>query len=134
MAETVGVTITTVGNWRDKYKEIGLRCLHDAPRSGRPIEVTGEQRAKVTALACSAAPAGHSQWGLRMLANKAVELGYCEHISHTHVSTILKKRTQTSSEENLVHQHNRCTLSGADGASAGPVCSALRAAVSGGML
>lgn len=91
VAETVGVTITTVGNWRDRYKERGLRCLQDAPRSGRPIEITGEQRAKITALACSEAPEGHAQWDLRMLADKAVELGFCEHISHTHVSTILKK-------------------------------------------
>ncbi len=91
VAETVGVTITTVGNWRDKYKESGLRCLHDAPRPGRPIEISGEQRAKITALACSEAPAGHAQWDLRLLADKAVELCYCEHISHTHVSNILKK-------------------------------------------
>lgn len=91
VAETVGVTITTVGNWRDKYKESGLGCLHDAPRSGRPIAITGEQRAQITALACSQAPEGHAQWDLRLLADKAVELGYCEHISHTHVRTILKK-------------------------------------------
>lgn len=91
VAETLGVTITTVGNWRDAYKGIGLRCLHDAPWSGRPIAISGEQRAQITALACSEAPAGHAQWDLRMLADKAVELGYCEHISHTHVRSILKK-------------------------------------------
>lgn len=91
VAETLGVVSGTVSNWRDKYKEMGLRCLHDAPRPGRPIEITGEQRAKITALACSEAPEGHAQWDLRLLADKAVELGYCEHISHTHVSHILKK-------------------------------------------
>lgn len=91
VAETLDVTITTVGNWRDKYNKMGLRCLHDAPRSGRPIELSGEQRAQITALACSEAPEGHAQWDLRLLADKAVELGYCEHISHTHVSNILKK-------------------------------------------
>jgi transposase len=91
VAETLGVTITTVGNWRDTYKGIGLGCLRDAPRSGRPVEISGEQRAQITALACSQAPEGHAQWDLRMLADKAVELGFCEHISHTHVRTILKK-------------------------------------------
>ena len=65
--------------------------LHDKPRSGRPIEIDGGQRAKVTALACSDAPTGHSRWALRLLADKAVELGYCEHLSHTQVKTILKK-------------------------------------------
>ena len=91
VAKTVGVTPTTVSNWRDKYKEIGLACLQDAPRSGRPIEISGEQRAQITALACSQAPEGHARWDLRLLADKIVELDYCEHISHTQVSNILKK-------------------------------------------
>ena len=51
----------------------------------------GQTRAKLTALACSEAPDGHSQWSLRLLANKVVELGYCQHLSHTQVGTILKK-------------------------------------------
>lgn len=91
VAKTVGVAATTVSNWRDKYKEIGLGCLQDAPRSGRPIEISGEQRAQIPALACSQAPEGHARWELRLLADKVVELGYCEHIAHTQVSNILKK-------------------------------------------
>jgi putative transposase len=65
--------------------------LEDAPRSGRPIEIDGLQRAKVTALACSEAPAGHARWSLRLLADKVVELGYCKRISHVQVDKILKK-------------------------------------------
>lgn len=91
VAQTLGVTIVTVSSLRDRYKAKGLACLHDAPRSGRPVVISGEQRAKITALACSQAPEGHAQWDLRLLADKVVELGYCEHISHTHVGTILKK-------------------------------------------
>lgn len=91
VAKTVEVTPSTVSNWRDKYKEMGLGCLEDAPRSGRPVEISGEQRAQITALACSEAPEGHARWDLRLLANKVVELGYCEHVSHTQVSNILKK-------------------------------------------
>jgi hypothetical protein len=49
------------------------------------------QCAKITALACSKATEGHSQWSLRLLAEKAVELEYCEHISHNQVGVILKK-------------------------------------------
>lgn len=70
---------------------MGLQCLHDKARSGRPIVIDGKQRAKVTALACSAAPEGHARWGLRLLADKVVELGYCDSISHTQVGNILKK-------------------------------------------
>jgi hypothetical protein len=68
-----------------------LDCLYDAPRSGRPIVIDGAQRAKVTALACSDAPEGHDRWTLRLLAEKVVEAGFCETISHTMVGTILKK-------------------------------------------
>ena len=91
VAEMVGVSIQTVINWTSNYKQIGLRCLEAKPRSGRPVEIDGTSRAKITALACSDPPAGYGQWSLRLLAEKAVELDYCEHISHTEVATILKK-------------------------------------------
>jgi len=65
--------------------------LYDQPRTGRPVEITGAQRAKITALACSQAPAGHAGWTLRLLADKAVELELIEHGSHNAVKEILKK-------------------------------------------
>ena len=91
VAETLSVTRVTVSNWRDHYRRAGLAALQDRPRAGRPIKIDGGQRAKLTALACSEAPKGHGRWSLRLLADKAVELGYCEHVSHTKVATILKK-------------------------------------------
>jgi putative transposase len=91
VAATLGVCRATVARWRDNYQERGLLCLEDAPRSGRPIEIDGPQRAKITALACSQAPAGHARWSMRLLADKVVELGYCAAISHTEVAKILKK-------------------------------------------
>ena len=91
VSETVRVTIATLSGWAAKYLENGLEVLQDQPRSGRPIEIDGKQRAKVTALACSTPPEGYAQWSLRLLADKAVELGYCEHISHTEVGEVLKK-------------------------------------------
>lgn len=91
VAQTVGVSKQTVYSWVKKYRQSGLQCLQDQPRSGRPIKLDGTQRAKITALACSEAPEGYSQWSLRLLAEKAVELDYCDHISHTEVANILKK-------------------------------------------
>jgi putative transposase len=91
VAATLRVSRTSVHNWRENYREKGLKCLEDKPRSGRPIEIDGKQRAKITALACSSAPSGHARWDLRLLAEKVVELEYCEKISHTQVSKILKK-------------------------------------------
>ena len=75
-----------------KYKEQGLECLYDAPRSGRPIKLNKAQEDKIILLSCSEAPEGYSQWSLRLLADKIVELGYCDEISHTQVGDILKKR------------------------------------------
>ena len=91
VAATLGVSQVTVSSWRKRYQKQGLKCLEDAPRSGRPIVIGGKQRAKITALACSEAPAGHARWALRLLADKVVELGYCKAISHTQVGKILKK-------------------------------------------
>jgi len=91
VAETLGVCNITVAAWRDSYKEQGLKCLEDAPRSGRPIKIDGAQRAKITALACSESPEGHARWSLRLLAEKVVELGYSDRISHVQVGKILKK-------------------------------------------
>jgi putative transposase len=91
VSSTLQVTIPTLSNWAAKYREIGLQVLQDRPRSGRPVEIDGNQRAKITALACSKPPEGYARWSLRLLADKAVELEYCEHISHTEVREILKK-------------------------------------------
>jgi putative transposase len=91
VAAHLQVTNDTVAAWRDKYKQEGLQGLHDQPRPGRPPLIDGLQRAQITALACSDAPEGHERWTLRMLADKIVELGYSESISHMQVGRILKK-------------------------------------------
>lgn len=92
VAQTVGVSYPTILTWRTNYVSDGLdAALYDAPRTGRPVAIDGVARAKITALACSPAPEGHARWSLKLLAEKAVELEYCEHISGTHVGTLLKK-------------------------------------------
>lgn len=91
VAATLHVHYTTVATWRDGYTTSGLACLHDAPRSGRPVEIDGTQRANITALACSDAPTGYARWSLRLLADTAVESALCDHVSFTVVRDILKK-------------------------------------------
>ena len=91
VAQTVGVTKQSVSIWAQKYREVGLACLEDKPIPGRPPKISGVERARITALACSDAPEGHAQWSLRLLAEKAVELELVEEISHTHVNRLLKK-------------------------------------------
>ncbi len=92
IAAVLSVGIATVFNIKRRYLAAGLQAaLHDKSRSGKPCKINGPARAKITALACSAAPAGHARWTLRLLADKAIELGFCESISHSTVKEVLKK-------------------------------------------
>ena len=92
IAAVLGVGIATVFNIKRRYLAGGLQAaLHDKSRSGKPCKIDGAARAKITALACSAAPDGHARWTLRLLADKAIELGFCESISHSTVKEVLKK-------------------------------------------
>lgn len=87
----VGLSYPTMAKLVKRYHGEGLGCLIDKKQPGRPPHIDGMQRAKITALACSAAPLGHAKWSLRLLADKIVELNYCESISHEWVNHILKK-------------------------------------------
>lgn len=90
--ELLGISVVSLGKLVKKYKERGIGCIYDAPRPGRPIKIDSQQENELTLLSCSEVPAGYSQWSLRMLADKMVELGHSEGISHTQVGNILKKR------------------------------------------
>jgi len=92
IAQTLSCGIATVYNIKRRYLTEGLEAaLADKARSGRPQQIDGTARAKITALACSTAPAGHARWTLRLLADKAVKFGFCESISHNAIKEILKK-------------------------------------------
>lgn len=51
----------------------------------------GEKEAELIRLACSEAPEGRSEWSLRLLSDKMVELGVVEALSHETVRRTLKK-------------------------------------------
>lgn len=84
--------LRTIRNVKNRYRSGGLeRALHDQPRSGAPNKFEGKHRSKLTALACTDAPEGYAKWSLRLLADKAVELGIVDEISHNQLGLILKK-------------------------------------------
>ncbi len=92
VAREVGVCDNTVYNIRNRANEQGWQAaIDEQARSGRPAEISGKARVQITALACSDPPTGHGQWSLRLLADRSVELGYVESISHETVREILKK-------------------------------------------
>jgi len=89
--EHLNTSHITISKWAKRYSVEGLTMLYDKPRSGRPIGLSGEERAKVTALACSEPPVGYARWSLRLLSDRLVELDIVDSISHSEVGRILKK-------------------------------------------
>jgi hypothetical protein len=80
----------TVNRICQRYCQEGLPpALQEKPRVGAPGILDGRFEATLTALACSTAPEGYARWTLRLLADKLVELGLTEHISHTRVGELL---------------------------------------------
>ena len=92
IANLLKVGIATVYNLQKRFLEEGfIATLQDKPRSGKPPVIKPEEKAKITALACLDAPSGYARWTLRLLADKSVEMGYIESVSHMEVGRILKK-------------------------------------------
>jgi transposase len=92
VANSIGMSQGSVYLIRKRYETGGLkRALYDLGRCGRPVELNGIHRAKLTALACSEPPEGHTRWTMRLVADKAVVLGLVPHISKSHAHRILKK-------------------------------------------
>jgi transposase len=101
IAATLRLSVPTVFNIKRRYLAEGLNAaLIDKPRSGQPCKIDGVARAKITAVACSTAPLGHARWTLRLLADKAIELGFCESISHSTVKEVLKKTDSSHTARN----------------------------------
>ena len=125
IAATLGLRTQTVCNIKRRYLEEGFdAALHDKPRSGKPPRIDGAARAKITALACSEAPEGHARWTLRLLADRAVRLGFVDSISHNAVKEILKKQAPTALKEAVVHRPSDGRVPGADGRCPAPLQSA----------
>jgi hypothetical protein len=94
IAEAVGCTTQTVENIRQRFVMEGFEVtLHGQPRAKppRPKLLDGKQEAKVIALRLGSPPAGFSNWTLRLLAQRVVELEIVESISYETVRRTLKK-------------------------------------------
>lgn len=94
ISEAFGVTVQTVERIRKQLVEEGF----DVVLSRRPYtqkvsrkKIDGMVEAHLIALACSEPPAGRARWSLRLLADKVVQLGYVDNLSHEAVRQALKK-------------------------------------------
>mgnify|MGYP002624703021 CR=1 FL=1 len=86
--QTINTVKKTFINSSEPEKTVQRKKRETPPVPGK---ITGDLEAKITQIACSAPPEGHSRWTLRLIADKAVELEYVDSISHTAVGTVLKK-------------------------------------------
>lgn len=84
----------TVESIRERFVLQGfLETLDGKKREDPPVPklLTGEQEAKIIATRLGPPPAGYSNWSLRLLANKVVELEIVDSISYETVRKTLKK-------------------------------------------
>ena len=94
IAQAFSVHVGTVGSIRKKFVEQGLEAALGRKRQAYPSHkptFDGEGEARLIALSCSQPPEGCSQWTLRLLADKAVELEIVEKVSYETVRQTLKK-------------------------------------------
>ena len=88
----LNVSRPMVERTRKRFVEGGLdRALNEDPRPGAKRKLDGRAEAYLIALTCSEPPDDHDHWALRLLADKLVELGVVESISHEAVRQVLKK-------------------------------------------
>lgn len=93
VADKAGSALSTVYKiWNRYFEEENVKkTIEERPHSGQPPKLTESVKAHVTAIACSSPPEGSSQWTLKMISEKVVELGYVKKISTEAVRKYLKK-------------------------------------------
>jgi len=94
IAEALDVTVQTIERVRKQLVEEGMEAVLKRRKYIQKVsrkKFDGDAEAHLIALACSETPDGYSRWSLRLLADRMVELGYVESISHEAVRRVLKK-------------------------------------------
>jgi hypothetical protein len=94
IAEAFLCRTKTVSNVCKSLVERGFEITLEGKKRDTPPRaklLDGEQEAKIIALRLGEPPEGYSNWSLRLIAEKTVELGIVESISHTTVGATLKK-------------------------------------------
>lgn len=92
ICEMMSTSLATVYLTRQHYQQVGVQAaIEEKPRPGQPRRLSSEQEAALTVLACSEAPDGRAQWSVRLLADKAVEIGIVERVGRETIRRFLKK-------------------------------------------
>jgi hypothetical protein len=94
IAEALDTSIPTIERTRRQLVEEGFDAVLTRtynPNSAPRRIFDGAAEAKLIALACGPAPAGHAKWSLRLLEEKVVELRIVESASDNTIGRTLKK-------------------------------------------
>lgn len=92
ISEVYHLSVKSVERIRRSFCESGMDIFTTRPRKTRSDKlIDGAVEAHIIAVSCSEPPLGQSRWKLQSIADKVVELGVVEHLSHTSVGTVLKK-------------------------------------------
>ena len=94
IAEALDTSVANIERTRRQLVEEGFEAVLTRkynPKSARPRIFDGASEAKLIALTCGPAPAGHAKWSLRLLEQKVVELQIVESASDNTIGRTLKK-------------------------------------------
>ncbi len=94
IAGALDTSIPTIERTRRQLAEEGFDAVltrKTNPKSARKRIFDGAAEARLIALTCGPAPAGHAKWSLRLLEQKVVELHIVESASDNTIGRILKK-------------------------------------------
>jgi len=93
IAHVLKVSAMKIHRVKQRFVEEGLGIALNGHKGERIYKrkADGDFEAHLVALSCSEPPEGQAQWSLRLLADKIVELGFVENVSHETVRRVLKK-------------------------------------------
>jgi hypothetical protein len=93
IARVLGISMRKIDRVKKRFVRGGMEAILTRSRGNRVYKkkVDGDFEAHLIALSCSEPPEGYARWSLRLLADKSVELGYIDSISHEAVRGVLKK-------------------------------------------
>ena len=125
IAETLGMHRRGIEELRRRFVEEGFEAtLHGKPRGHRQRSLTGEDEARLIALACEKTPDGVHHWALRLLQERwaTLENTDTKTMSHETIRKVLKKRTQALAKAGVVYPAgSQRGIRSADGGCAGCV-------------
>lgn len=93
ISESLNIAHATIERVRQRFVEEGMESAlsRREQKKRRQKIIDGEKEAYLIAIACSETPVGKSNWTLKMLADKMIELNYVEQVSTETIRQTLKK-------------------------------------------